>query len=62
MSGGSTIFGPDGDIVAGPLESEEAILYADIDVTRVNEERMMLDPARHYGWPDVFRVDVDRKR
>jgi nitrilase len=62
LSGGSTIFGPDGGIVAGPLESEEAILYADIDVKRVNEERMRLDPAGHYGRPDVFRLEVDRKR
>ena len=62
FSGGSTIFGPNGDIVAGPLESEEAILYADIDVKRVNEERMVLDPAGHYGRPDVFRLEVDRKR
>ncbi len=62
LSGGSTIFSPNGDIVAGPLESEEAVLYADIDVTRVNEERMELDPAGHYGRPDVFRVEVDRKR
>ena len=62
FSGGSTIFGPNGDIVAGPLESEEAILYADIDVKRVNEERMRRDPAGHYGRPDVFRVEVDRTR
>ena len=62
LSGGSTIFGPKGDIVAGPLESEEAILYADIDVKRVNEERMSLDPAGHYGRPDVFRLEVDRTR
>ncbi len=62
FSGGSTIFGPNGDIVAGPLESEEAILYADIDVKRVNEERMVLDPGGHYGRPDVFRLEVDRKR
>ncbi len=62
LTGGSTIFGPDGDIIAGPLESEEAILYADIDVKRVNEERMRLDPGGHYGRPDVFRLVVDRKR
>ena len=62
LTGGSTIFGPDGDIIAGPLESEEAILYADIDVKRVNEERMRLDPGGHYGRPDVFRLKVDRTR
>ena len=44
------------------MESEEAILDADIDVKPVNEERMPLDPAGHYGRPDALRLEVDRKR
>lgn len=62
FSGGSTIFDPNGEIVAGPLGSDEGILYADVDVNRVMEERLTLDPAGHYGRPDVFRLEVDRER
>lgn len=62
FSGGSTVFAPDGEILAGPLGGEEGILYADIDVSKVSEERMTLDPAGHYGRPDIFRVEVDRTR
>ena len=62
MTGGSTIFSPDGTVIAGPLGSDPDILYADIDVTRVREERWGFDPAGHYGRPDVFRLEVDRER
>ena len=36
-TGGSTIVGPDTEILAGPLWNEEAILYADMDLTEVVE-------------------------
>lgn len=62
FSGGSTIFGPNGETIAGPLGSDEGILYADVDVRRVMEEHLSLDPAGHYGRPDVFRLEVDRER
>lgn len=60
--GGTLIVGPDGEVMAGPVEKEETILYADLGVTRVNELRMRFDAAGHYDRPDVFSVTIDRDR
>jgi nitrilase len=56
--GGSAILGPDGAYLAGPLYDEEGILYADLDLTRVLEERQRFDPAGHYHRPDVLKLEV----
>jgi len=62
MSRGNTmIVGPDGDVLAGPLEGEEGILYADIDATRARVGRLQFDPVGHYGRADVFRLSVDAR-
>jgi nitrilase len=62
MRGGSAIIGPDGSYLAGPIYEEPTILYADIDVGRVREERMNLDVTGHYHRPDVFSFDVNATR
>jgi nitrilase len=56
--GGSAILGPDGAYLAGPLYGEEGILYADLDPTRLAEERQRFDPAGHYHRPDVLSLTV----
>lgn len=60
--GGSMIVEPGGNVLQGAIEDEEAIVYADIDVRRVREEHIKLDPAGHYGRPDVFSLKVNRER
>ena len=60
--GGTVIVGPDGEVMSGPVENEETILYAEIDVKKVEEMRMRFDAAGHYGRPDVFSVSVNRQR
>jgi nitrilase len=57
--GHSTIVGPDGSILAGPLVHEEAIIYADIDAASARASRQQFDPVGHYARPDVFRLLVD---
>jgi nitrilase len=56
--GGSAILGPDGAYLAGPLYDEEGILYAELDPTRLWEERQRFDAAGHYHRPDVLRLEV----
>jgi nitrilase len=56
--GGSAIIGPDGAYLAGPLWDEEGILYAELDLARLYEERQRFDPAGHYHRPDVFQFGL----
>ncbi len=52
--GGSVIFSPLGDALAGPLWDEEGILYAQLDLTETTSGKMDFDPTGHYARPDVF--------
>jgi nitrilase len=60
LRGGSAIIGPDGAYVAGPVFEQPTMLYADLDLGRVREERMNLDVTGHYHRPDVFAFGVTR--
>ena len=63
MTGGSMIVGPDGEVIEGsPTRGEEAILYADLDLNVVRQERENFDPAGHYARPDVFNLTINRER
>lgn len=56
----SLIADPDGKIVAGPLEAEEGVLYADIEPSQLIGPRWQLDVAGHYARPDLFELRVHR--
>ncbi len=58
LTGGSSIVGPTGDAIAGPLGSEDGILCAEVDLEACLSERMVHDFAGHYNRPDVFEVRV----
>jgi nitrilase len=57
--GGSLIVAPGGEALAGPLEADEGIVLAEIDLERVIEEKHSLDVTGHYARPDIFRLAVD---
>lgn len=57
----SLIVDPDGKIIAGPLEGEEGILYADVERDQLVGPRWQLDVAGHYARPDIFELRVHRK-
>jgi nitrilase len=57
-SGGSAILAPDGSYLAGPAYEEETVLYAELEPTRLLEERQRFDPVGHYHRPDVLRLTV----
>jgi nitrilase len=60
-SGKSCIIDPKGNIIAGPLEMKEEILYAEIDLNLVAEAKRMFDAAGHYARPDVFNFSVNKE-
>jgi nitrilase len=59
--GGSCIVNPLGELIAGPLYDEEAILTADIDVRDIVRGKMDLDVVGHYARPDVFHLTVNER-
>ncbi len=56
--GNSCIVNPKGQILAGPLEAAEGILYADIDLNVITESKRMFDVVGHYSRPDVFNFSI----
>jgi nitrilase len=58
--GGSAIIGPDGGFLAGPLWKQEGILYAELDLERITQERQLLDVTGHFARPDVLSLQFNR--
>ena len=52
--GNSLIVDPDGNVLAGPCEAKEDILYAEIDPGKASGSRWIFDAAGHYNRPDLF--------
>ena len=61
LPGGSGIIGPDGSWISGPVAGREEIVYGEIDLGRVLEERLLLDTVGHYNRPDIFELTVNRQ-
>ena len=59
MRGGSCIVGPLGQVLAGPVYGEDALLTAEIDMDDIPRAQMDFDPVGHYARPDVFQLAVN---
>ncbi|MBD3181981.1 carbon-nitrogen hydrolase family protein [Candidatus Poribacteria bacterium] len=59
--GGSSIVNPNGQFLAEPLEREEGILYAEIDLKSISGSKWILDVAGNYARPDIFRFSINRR-
>jgi nitrilase len=59
MRGGSAIIGPLGQVLAGPVFNEDAILLAELDLDDIARGKYDFDVVGHYARPDVFRLHVN---
>ena len=56
--GNSCIVNPYGEIIAGPLDSKQEILYAELDLSLITKAKRGFDVAGHYARPDVFKYEI----
>jgi aliphatic nitrilase len=61
FAGGSVIVNPLSQVAAGPIGSEEEILYADCDLELGIRMKLRHDFAGHYNRPDVFQLHINRQ-
>jgi len=57
--GGTAVYGPGGELLAGPLLDEEGPIFADLELAEVDRAKFDFDAVGHYARPDVFRFEVD---
>ena len=58
--GSSAIIGPDGNYIAGPVYDEETIVMGEIELNKINEEKITLDVTGHYFRKDIFSYQVKK--
>ncbi|WP_347954936.1 carbon-nitrogen hydrolase family protein [Gordonia aichiensis] len=61
MNGGSCIISPLGEVLAGPVYGEEALLTAEIDLDEIVRAKYDLDVVGHYSRPDIFQLYVNTR-
>ena len=60
--GCSAVFGPDGRQLTEDLpQTEEGIVYADLDKTMILASRCFADACGHYSRPDLLSLSVNEK-
>jgi predicted amidohydrolase len=63
LDGGSAIIAPNGMYEREPtLEKESLIVHKIENLQRTIEESMTLDTSGHYQRPDIFNLEVTKKR
>jgi nitrilase len=60
QDGGSIIYSPSGECIAGPLVEKEGILLADLDQEIIIQERQNFDYSGHYSRFDVFNDPLNK--
>ncbi len=60
--GDSVVIAPGGEIMQGPLNREKGYLIFNVDAEKSTTAKRALDVAGHYSRPDVFSLQVNKKR
>lgn len=60
--GGSAVFTPLGECLAGPLWDREGMLTVDLDMSEVARSKFDFDVTGHYARPDIFRLEIDESQ
>jgi nitrilase len=58
---GSSIIGPSGDFLAGPMGNEEGILYADVALADLVSPKVVQDFSGHYNRFDLLHLSLTRQ-
>lgn len=60
--GGKTaIYAPNAEVIAGPVEDREAIVYADLDLETAITMNPVFDPVGRYARPEVLSLRFNRQ-
>lgn len=57
-AGGSVIYSPMGEILAGPMWNEEGLLLAELDFSLLVKSKLDFDVSGHYSRNDIFKLQV----
>lgn len=58
-AGGSAVYSPSGECLAGPLEGQAGMLTVELDRSEIGRGKFDFDVVGHYARPDVFRFAVN---
>lgn len=59
--GGSAVYSPLGELIAGPVYDREEMLIAKLDLDDIARSKLDFDAVGHYSRPDIFQLLVNRQ-